>query len=156
MSHWETSVDELLALFRDAMCALIPIAERARMSWKEPDAYDDWDAICQAIYRSIVIGSIEHADGIGRSSPMLDYDLRTSSYAKNSFIGDATSKEEAAFVCFETVNLPFDRCLFVVLDSNLKVVSEKRVLTADAHFSFFRHSDDDGTLKSFNNMAVAL
>jgi hypothetical protein len=156
MSHWETSVDELLALFREAMRALIPVAERAHMRWKEHDAYDDWDTICQAIYRSIVIGSIEQADGIGRSMPQPDYDLRTNSYEKNSFIGDAASKEEAAFVCFETERFPFDRCLFAVLDPTSKVVSERRVLTADAHFSLFCRYDGDGTLKSFNKMAVLI
>jgi hypothetical protein len=137
MSHWETSVDELLGLFRDAMSALIPIAERAHMPWKEPQAYDDWDAICRAIYRSIVIGSMEHAAGIGTSMPLPDYDLRTSSYEKSSFIGNAASKERAAFVCFETERFPFDRCLFAVLDSNSKVVSKRQILTADTHFSFF-------------------
>ncbi len=155
MSHWKTSVDELLALFRDAIQALIPVAERAHMSWREPDAYDDWDAICQTIYRSIVIGSIEHAEGIGGFMPMLDYDLRTQFYGNNSFIGDATSKEQAAFVCFETEELPFDRCRFAVLDPNFKVASERRLLTADVRFSFFSRGDD-GTLKSFDSMAVSL
>lgn len=156
MSHWETSVGELLTLFRDAMQALIPVAERAHMSWKEPDAYDDWDAICQAIYRSIVMGSIEHAEVVGRFMPIPDYDLRTSSYEKNSFIGNAASKEEAAFVRFETESVPFDRCLFAVLDPNSRVVSERRVLTADARFSFFCRYDDNGTLKSFDTMAVSV
>jgi hypothetical protein len=155
MSHWKTSVDELLALFRDAIQALIPVAERAHMSWREPDAYDDWDAICQTIYRSIVIGSIEHADGIVGFMPMLDYDLRTQFYGNSSFIGDATSKEKAAFVCFETEELPFDRCRFAVLDSNFKVASERRLLTADMRFSFFGRGDS-GTLKSFDSMAVSL
>jgi hypothetical protein len=56
---WTTSVDELMRLFGDAIRTLVPIAERARMHWKEPDSNDDWDRICEAIFRSIVIGSIE-------------------------------------------------------------------------------------------------
>jgi hypothetical protein len=62
---WTTSTDELLGLFGDAIRALVPIAERAQMRWKEPDAYDDWDQICEAIYRSIVIRSIEFAEELG-------------------------------------------------------------------------------------------
>ena len=61
---WDVSIDELVRSFRDALCALVPIAERVQMPWKEPNAYDDWDHMCEAIYRSIVIGSIEHAQGI--------------------------------------------------------------------------------------------
>jgi hypothetical protein len=77
MSKWAASVDELVSLFGDALRALVPIAGCAHMVWKEPDAYDDWDHICEAIYRSIVIGSIEHADEIGKFMPVLDYDRRT-------------------------------------------------------------------------------
>ena len=156
MSKWTTSVDELFLLFSDAMRVLIPIAERARMAWKEPDAYDDWDHICEAIYRSIVINSIEYADEMGKFMPILDYDWRTSSYEKNSFIGDKKSKEKEAFVCFETEMAPFDQCLFAVLDRDLNVVGNRRVATADVEFIFVRRDSDGGILKSFDRLVVAL
>jgi hypothetical protein len=63
----------------------------------------------------------------------------------NSFIGDTNSKGEAAFVCFETENSPFDRCLFAVLDRNLNVIGERRAATAVTHFSFFVASPICGT-----------
>jgi len=137
MSKWETTIDELIALFRDAMCALVPVAERAHMIWKQPTAYDDWDHICEALYRSIVIGSIEHADGLGHFMPVADYDRRTSTYEANSYIGNASLDGEAAFVCFETERLPFDRCLFAVLDRRLNVIGERRTATAETQFVFF-------------------
>jgi hypothetical protein len=156
MSKWETSLDELVALFSDALRALVPIAERAHMAWKEPDAYDDWDHICEAIYRSIVIGSIEHTDEIGTFMPILDYDRRTRAYEKNSFIGDAKSKEREAFVCFETESAPFDRCLFAVLDRNLKVVGERRAATSDTNFSFVRRDYDKQTLEFIDKITVSI
>jgi hypothetical protein len=156
MSKWATSVDELVVLFSDAVRALLPIAERAHMAWREPDAYDDWDHICEAIYRSIVIRSIEHADEIGKFMPILDYEWRSSSYEKNSFIGDAKAKEREAFVCFETETSPFDLCLFAVLDSNLNVVGNRRVATADVKFTFVRRDCDRGTPEFFDKLIVSL
>ncbi len=126
------------------------------MSWKEPDAYDDWDAICQAIYRSIVIGSIAHSDEAGGAMPLPDYDRRLSCYDSNSFIGDATSQGQMAFVCFETETFPFDRCLFDVLDRTFNVVSQRRVPTVGARFCLYRRRDGEATLKSLTDMAVSL
>jgi hypothetical protein len=156
MSKWRTSIDELIRLFGDAIRALVPIAERAHMAWKEPDAYDDWDQICEAIYRSIVIGSIEFTEGIGTFLPVPDYDRRINSYEKNSFIGDMNSKDEVAFVCFETKTAPFDMCLFAVLDRDLKVVGNKRVATADVKFNFVCRDRDRGTLKLIERLTVSL
>ena len=156
MSKWTTSIDELIRLFSDAIRALIPIAERAHMAWKEPDAYDDWDQICEAIYRSIVIGSIEFAEGMGTSLPMPDYDRRIKSYDKNSFIGDANSKDEVAFVCFETRSTPFDMCLFAILDSNLNIVGYNRVAIADVKFNFVCRDRDRGTLELIERLTVSL
>lgn len=156
MSKWTTSIDELIRLFGDAIRALVPIAERAHMAWKEPDAYDDWDQICEAIYRSIVIGSIESAEGMGTSLPVPDYDHRIKSYDKNSFIGDANSKNEVAFVCFETKSTPFDMCLFAVLDRNSDVVSYSRVAIADVKFNLIRRDRDGAASEFIEGLTVLL
>ena len=37
----------------------MPTLERARIAWRKPDAYDDWDEIVGTLYKSIVIRSIE-------------------------------------------------------------------------------------------------
>jgi hypothetical protein len=155
-TKWATSVDELVRLFGDAIRALIPIAERARMQWKAPDSYDDWDHICEAIYRSIVIRSIEFAEGMGVSLPVPDYDHRINSYEKNSFIGDLNSKDEMAFVCFETEASPFDVCLFALLDRNLNVVGDRRVATVDAKFNLSCRDRDSGALKLVYELTVSL
>jgi hypothetical protein len=155
-AKWTTSVDELVRLFGDAIRALIPIAERAHMQWKAPDSYDDWDQICEAIYRSIVIGSIEFAEGAGASLPLPDYDHRISSYEKNSFIGNSNSKDEVAFVCFETEMSPFDTCLFALLDRNLNVVGNRRTATEDVKFNLGRRDRNSGALEVIDRLTVSL
>lgn len=98
----------------------------------------------------------EHADEIGKFMPILDYDWRIGSYDKNSFVGDAKSKEKEAFVCFETETAPFDQCLFAVLDRDLNVVGNRRVATAGVEFIFVRRDCDGGILKSFDRLIVSL
>jgi hypothetical protein len=139
---WTTSTNELIRLFGDAIRALIPIAERAHMAWREPAAYDDWDGICEAIYRSIVIMSIQYSEGVGSFLPLPDYDRRIRCYDQNSFVGGKWSGENAAFVCFETTVAPFDTCLFAVLDQKLNVVAQKRIPVTDVEFVLVRRQHE--------------
>lgn len=155
-AKWATSIDELVRLFGDARRALVPIAERAHMAWKEPDSDDDWDQICKAVYSSIVIGSIEFAEEIGASQPVPDYDRRINSYESNSFIGDANSKDDVAFICFETETSPFDACLFALLDRNLNVVGNRRVATADVKFNLGCRDRNSGNLEVIDKLTVSL
>jgi hypothetical protein len=155
-SEWSTSIDELVRLFGDGLRALVPIAERARMQWKEPNSYDDWDHVCEALFRSIVIRSIDFSDGIGTSLPVLDYDRRISSYARNSFIGDSNAKDTTALICFETEKSPFDACLFAVLDRSLNVVGNRRVAAADVKFNLSRRDRESGALKLIAEITVSL
>ncbi len=120
---WVTSVNGLAALFRDALLALVPIAERARMAWREPDAYDDWDHICEAIFASLVIGSIENAEGLGGIGRLPDYDEPIASYRDRSFVTDTSSAGQLAFLRFETLASTFDTCRFAELDADAQVVA---------------------------------
>ena len=154
--EWVTSIDELVKSFRDAICALIPVAERVHMSWREPAAYDDWDRICEAIYRSIVIDSIVHARGIGGFAPISAYDCRISCYNANSFIGNSNSSGQAAFVCFQTKLLPFDRSLFALLDNDLAVVDYCSVSTEDVKFILRSQDMTTGSLNTHYAINVLL
>jgi len=126
------------------------------MPWKEPNAYDDWDDICRALFRSIVIRSIDFAEGIGTSLPVPDYDVRMISYAKSSFIGDANSKDTMALICLETDTSPFDACLFALLDHDLNVVGNRRVAAASVKFNLSRHDRDSGVLELVDELTVSL
>ncbi len=119
---WTTSIDDLLRTFRDGLIALIPIAERACIAWKEPNAYDDWDIISQALYKAIIITSIEWASDHSALMPIAEYDVRMSTYEDRSFIADKANSKNSAFICFETKGSPFDTCLFAQLDDRRNVI----------------------------------
>jgi|SRR5580700_11181170 hypothetical protein len=145
MSKWATSIDELVRSFRDALITLVPIAERVHMPWRQPNAYDDWDRICRAIYQSIVVDSIENAEQIGASAPVPAYDLRILSYKKNSFLCNSASGSKSAFVGFETKSQPFDQSLFAILDDNFAVVEHSRIPTEEATFIFCSRNLEAGS-----------
>jgi hypothetical protein len=115
---------------------MVPIAEHVHLSWREPNAYDDWDRICAAIYQSIVIDSIAHAQEIKESAPLTSYDVRITSYKNNSFICNSALRGKSAFVAFETKDSPFDQSLFALLDENFAVAEYGRIPTEEVRFLF--------------------
>jgi len=125
-SIWNTSVSQTMHIAQEALRALVPIVEKARMKWREPDNYDDWDLIASAIVRSIVSMSVENCLEFARASPIIDYDMRADNYSQFSFITDLASAKSLAFVSFVTDREPFDACLFAELDENQRVLGELR------------------------------
>jgi hypothetical protein len=130
---WTTSTNELASIFHDALIALVPIAERARMSWREPDNYGDWDSMAVAIYKSIVVDSIEHAAEWKSFDALPEYDQRIPSYSNNSFLTPLESQGTLAFVCFETISTPFDTCLFARLNNDGAVLTSERKGVVETH-----------------------
>ena len=126
------------------------------MPWREPNAYDDWDRICCAIYQSIVIDSIENAEQIGASAPVASYDKRIASYKNSSFICNSALSGKSAFVAFETKDLPFDQSLFALLDDNFAVVEHDRMPTEEVRFIFCTRNLEAGSSDFHDAITVLL
>jgi len=118
---WHTSVSETMRLAREAMRVLVPTVEKARIPWREPANYDDWDLIASALYRAIVVLAIENSPEFEQASEVIDYNKRVEDYSSSSFITDLASTRLLAFVSFVTDNEPFDVCLFAELGENERV-----------------------------------
>jgi len=123
---WVTSVDELVQTFRAALIALIPIADRAHMPWREPNNYDDWDSIAAAIYKSIVLRSLEESLEWSGFDPIQKYDKRADRYSNSSFLTTKDDPGACALVCLETKSSPFDTCLLARLNGSNVVGLERR------------------------------
>jgi len=82
---WSPTVTALLENLRDALSALAPIAARAHISWREGEAYDDWDDLATRVYE-ILVGRPIAADASGGSGvlPLAPYDMRLQRFAENS------------------------------------------------------------------------
>jgi hypothetical protein len=148
---WSVSVTDLVGYFREALVAMVPIAEKVRMRWREP--YDDWDGIATALFNSIVIQSIEN-DAEGQSIlPMLQYNLMVRSYVDFSYIG-TTDLPSHAFIRFETTEAPFDTCAFSHLDDAGAMLSQVLVRFEDARFKVVGRKA--GAIVELNDLNVLL
>ena len=112
MTTCQTTVKELLLLFRDALRALVPHMERARIAWRDGAAYDDWDAIAQVLYDKIVVASVRWSlpDGEFERCEFPDYNTSYPSYAgKTLILVSGGDEERLVFHSFTTEKEPFDR-----------------------------------------------
>ncbi|MBB5235774.1 hypothetical protein [Deinococcus budaensis] len=111
--RWHTTVTELMNLFRESLIALIPVMERSHIPWREPDSYDDWGSIQEALYRNIVENTIRW----GLPDPPQAIDLPPLSRLKSSYAnldwievvpGSSSGDTTLIFVGFSTHSRPFD------------------------------------------------
>jgi len=96
--------------------------ERAHIPWREGKAYDDWDEISEALYRSIVTRTIQHSDCYAEPEGlnMPGYGFVVPSYVDVSFIevgvGAPSRGQHKVFIDFATDKEPFDMVRCVTLD----------------------------------------
>ena len=149
---WTVTASQLLSDFRDALVALVPIAEKTRIAWRKPQAYDDWEEIEVALFHSVVASSFENnAEGV-RWSPLVPYDFVVETYASNSFVSLADTPHHAALLCLDTQDRPFDTCVAAVLDHEGRVAGEVRVPFDAAQFAFAARRD--GSISLLNEINV--
>jgi hypothetical protein len=114
---WRTQVGFLMTRLRDALLALIPIAESVKIGWTEGESYDEWDRITQALYESICLDAIAYSTVEGADSASFPkYGLLYRDYSSYSVIGVQSSQlpeGDFHFLRFSTSALPFDsvRCV---------------------------------------------
>lgn len=92
-------ISELIELFRAGLVALIPVAERARIAWREPNVCDPWEGIEQALFASIVASVVDNPEPAPpRSLPK--YGWICPSYADLSFVTERTARLRGERLCF--------------------------------------------------------
>lgn len=116
--HTTFSTSDLIGLFRAGLVALVPVAERARIAWRSPAAYDPWEGIERALFASIVSSVVDNAIP-NLIAPLPTYGLMYPSYNHLSFLTDRTARqrgEKLVFLRLTTVNDPFDTMCFVEVE----------------------------------------
>ncbi|MBB5295862.1 hypothetical protein E5F05_10330 [Deinococcus metallilatus] len=108
---------ELMEVFREALIALIPALERARIAWRSPEAYDDWDAIAETLFEQIVVNSIRHGLAEDYQEVRLNrWGLKIGLDWIEVVPQGGAAGHRLAVVAFETRQAPFDMILAEVLD----------------------------------------
>lgn len=118
---YNMSITELLDLFRRGLTALVPVADGVGISWRDGEAYDDWDEIATCLYERVVANSIKQAcHSMGLSTINLaEYDMSLSSYSNRAYIrleGLGIPEDAiAVFVRFSGVGSGFSDAMWIDL-----------------------------------------
>lgn len=142
-NSWNTSVTELLGIFRGALLAIIPWIEKAKIKWKEGEAYDDWDDIADCLYRNIVCSSL--TGEIASDYPIAKYNFQYEDYSSVDFIqikSERHSDKYLAFVAFQSIFAPLDNIKVAELDKSDKVVKHLDLKQEDLQFVFVKNNKD--------------
>lgn len=153
---WSTNVDELMEVFGGASLALMPWLEKARIGWKEHEAYDDWDNIVTALYENIVCASL--FGDVATEYDMARYEFRYDDYAAISHIRVRMRGQEdadMAFVSFPGVVRPMDMVRVAVLDARGRVTGTRMLEHQDLEY-FFVQRRDDGSTSIMDRLEVML
>lgn len=140
-NNWKTSVTELLAIFKGALLAIIPWLEKAKIKWKEGEAYDDWDNIADSLYRNIVCSSL--TGEVASDYSIAKYNFHYEDYSSIDFIqvkSERHSDKYLAFVAFQSISTPLDSIKVAELDKADKVVKHLDLKQGDLEFVFVKNN----------------
>lgn len=160
---WQTNITELMGILCDALTALTPSLDRARIPWRLPDAYDDWDNIASALFENIVINSIrwtlarEPRDDL----KVPKYGLRYPDYSGLSFVEvvplERSLDSYLVFVEYESTQAPFDSidCVMVNRNGSPARNSVESIMAAGSRFRF-QLRERSGELTPVDDLTVLL
>ena len=124
------SVSDLLSKYRDALIAVVPMAEHVRLPWRDPDAYDDWDAIASSLYEGLVGEVVRWSLSCcgGNRFVLPKYDIALEDYAGFSTIEcacEGESLQRMVFLRFESESCTFDQAGLVHVSSSGKRLGDE-------------------------------
>jgi len=111
------SVSDVVLVFGDCLRVLTPYVSRVGIEWDDGKNYDDWDAIAQTLYATVVGGTIAYTvegEGFGKLTP---YGMIMPDYSNKSLSFSMQSGRNAPFLKLAGSELPFDTAVFLELTS---------------------------------------
>lgn len=108
------TVLETILNFKQALIAVVPAFEKAGLSWRRPDAYDEWDAVASALFTSLVVEVLrwQLPERLRDGFRLARYDLLLDSYRDVSTIEvvnfQATSDDRLVFHALGSEREAFD------------------------------------------------
>jgi hypothetical protein len=139
------SISELLSNFRNALLAMHPYADVAKLTYGDVDTHRDWERLADCIFDVFVRGPIL-ADDNGSNSdlPLARYNIDEEDYFALSWIcPEPDSGAWSAILRLLSVAAPLDTVQIVGIDRESLRPGERRVIAwDDARFTFVRRSDN--------------
>jgi len=162
---WETTVDELMSFFREALCAVTPVLKRARIHIGVVGGTDSWDEITEALFREIVWGAISNSltfDEMEKAKFQV-YEMAYRDYASLSYIRvipkrvDSQDIERVFHALVVNDRLQFDQVRCRSVDIAGQVISDNEQIFPFGEVLFeFAFRNADGTLRNASTLKVVL
>lgn len=160
---WKTTVDELVAIFRDALIAVLLSLRRAQIRWDDLHAYDDWDAISETLFKAIVADSLLWAVG-DLETTVPKYGFNMVGDPRMSFVRVTTTDPTGAdcdylvFCDIDPSDDRFDRVRCWMIDDRGQHVAGHllSVPLQNARFSFLHRIEPGGAFREHTELAVVL
>jgi hypothetical protein len=68
-SPWRVRIGTLVEIFQGALIALVPTFDQARINWRGPNTYDDYERIAEGLFDSIVRDALTNAQLVAKAYP---------------------------------------------------------------------------------------
>lgn len=127
---YRATIGELLEIFRDALAALIPLADRAKMNYRDIEPHRDWERLAESLFDAFVRSPIESDRSRAHDElPLARYDIDLDDYLGKSWLGLASdSGEITAIVRFLSYDDPFDTAQIVEIDPATLRANQRRTV----------------------------
>lgn len=127
-------VDELFGIFRDGLAVLVPIAEKARISWCGPDIYDNWDNIAIGLFDGIIESVVYNLIG-GPIGCIPRYGQTFATYENKSFFTNLNLSIPNMFESFQTKTIPFDHVRFIIGETSTAYIDFVDIPVSEVKFA---------------------
>jgi hypothetical protein len=135
-SRWQIGVGALIEMFQGGLLGLVPTFERARINWRGPDTYDDYERVAEALFDSIVRDALANAEGLQNAYRAARYGVHEPGRELSRIlVGDP--EEGMAFFELESGTEAFDTIVCQLTDQNGKETEgQVRIPLLGARFTY--------------------
>jgi hypothetical protein len=129
---YAATVGELLDNFRDALLAIVPTVDRAKINYRDVETHRDWERLAESMFDAFVRSPIVADQGAtGRELPLARYDIDLDDYLAVSWLmSDREAPYRGAVVRFLSLGAPFDTIQVVDIDPVTLLAGVRRTIAA--------------------------
>lgn len=114
---WRVRLGGLIEMVQHALVGLVPTFEQARINWRGPNTYDDYERVAEALFDSIVRDSLSSARSLESAYPPGRYGVHEPGRELSRICVNDPS-DRLAFFEFETATDPFDTLVCQRIDDH--------------------------------------
>lgn len=129
---YRATISELFDNFRHALLAILPMADQARINYRDEETHRDWERLAECLFDVFVRSPIDSdRSATGSELPLARYDIDLGDYRTMSWLAiDAASPYRGAVVRFLSQGSPFDTLQVVDIDPVTLHAGARRTIAA--------------------------